>query len=353
MGRAVYIKLIITAFITSVAIGGFAALNFYIFKGLDPPREKILHIRPTPAPTAGLFILGNSLYMTGAMLLIWLINIGILLVKKRIIRYVISFLIAGLLLGYTSKGPPRVGTAHQHATPTYKARNDAGQVAIMTAVVLNTIVLAILELILVQHHKAEVELENTRLTMSHLLARHQHLQHQLHPHFLFNSLNTLKTLIRTSAGAAEDYLLRLSFFLRASLANNEQALIPLAEEWQLCCYFMDMQTIRYGDAFGYTQQIPAEVLQEVQVPAFSLQLLVENAVKHNAFTMENPLHVHIAYNDGCIVVQNNKQPKTFTEPSSRIGLKNLSERYRMLSGNDIEVIDDEHQFIVIIKALKK
>jgi LytS/YehU family sensor histidine kinase len=205
----------------------------------------------------------------------------------------------------------------------------------------------------VQHHKSEIELENTRLKMSHLLARHQHLQHQLQPHFLFNSLNTLKSLIRTSSGKAEEYLMHLSFFLRSSLAKNELALITLAEEWQLCNYYFEMQKIRYGNAFYYSMQIPDEALATVQVPAFSLQLLAENAIKHNALTIEKPLHIQIAYDGEYICVKNNKQAKAITEPASAIGLKNLSERYRMISGNDIEVIDAEHHFIVKIKALKK
>ena len=329
MGKTVYTKLIVTALVTSFAFGGFAALNFYIFRELiphAPTGNRIIYIRPengVPPPPhiragqpAGnfirppfpmsiatsreLFILKNSLFITGAMLLVWLINIVLLLVidrmhgksvKRKLLRYGGSYVLIGLLLtGLLYLGAPDqhfqkiIGTnmpVHLPPTPTYRLRFDWGQLPFMTAIVINTIVLAILELILVQNHKSEIELENTRLKMSNLLARHQHLQHQLQPHFLFNSLNTLKSLIRTSPAGAEDYLLRLSFFLRSSLTTNELGLIPLADEVQLCRYYLEMQKIRYGNAFNYVMEIPDEVITAAQVPALTLQLLVENAIKHN------------------------------------------------------------------------
>src|SRR5690606_29877221 len=108
--------------------------------------------------------------------------------------------------------------------------------------------------------------------------------------------------------------------------------------------------IRFGTAFSYAVKIPPDVVGSVSVPAFSLQLLIENAIKHNILTEENPLTLHIDYlPEGLIQVKNNKKLKNIREASSSIGLKNLAERYKMISGNDIKVIDDDTEFIVQIQ----
>jgi two-component system LytT family sensor kinase len=409
MGRPVYRKLIITAFVTSIAFGGFAMLNFYIFRELLPlPRngERIIYVQPGDGPAGRLlnhgplpersanqrlphkppafdqelFLFNNSMFVSVAMLVVWLLNIGILLIigkismrplLRRIIRYIASYMLIGIVIisiiypdtsirvlshnaGTPGLGGPVLVSPSPHPTPTYRYRTEKGQLPFMTAFVINTIVLAILELILLQDHKSRIELEYAQLKMSHLMARHQHLQHQLQPHFLFNSLSTLKSLIRVSAIGAEEYLLRLSFFLRSSLARNELALHSLAEELQLCMYYLEMQQIRYGNALRFHIQIPEQYIASLTVPAFSLQLLVENAIKHNSLTTERPLVIDISYHEErTIQVKNNKQIKLITEPSSSIGLKNLSERYKMISGDDILIESNEHYFIVTIKALKK
>lgn len=440
MGKSVYKKLILTAFVTSIAFGGFAALNYYIFRELNPipfnrkfvvmksekpgsekisPAGNIVKHRiklPEPSP------LSNSLFTTGGMLIVWLLNIGILILiektaitsqKRAVIRYITSYTVIILIIvTYTSlsrversfetlnpgesilsrpdslmlaeSGPLLTNSSHTlmigreisiASTPLKKqgstiidgpagtvvtAESDSklrvafagGPIPFMTAIIINTIVIAILELILLQHHKSQVDLENAQLKMNHLLARHQHLKHQLHPHFLFNSLNTLKSLIKKSPGEAERYLVKLSGFLRSSLTMNDLNIISLKDELQLSIDYMEMQKMRFGEAFNYIIDIPKTVLESVSVPAFSIQLLIENAIKHNVLTVEDPLFVSIDYNyEGYISVKNNKRLKNIHEPSSAIGLKNLSERYKMISGNDITIQEDENAFTVEIQVL--
>lgn len=438
MGKSVYKKLIITAFVTSIAFGGFAALNFYIFRELNPLpfNRKFIVIRsegadvnktssagwpkhnirlPAPSP------LNNSLFTTGGMLIVWLLNIGILLFiektnittqKRSLIRYISSYTIIiliivtytslnkvertftklnnisdpGPLLGsdslvFSGSGPSLIsdsghtvvsgsvsslipgpdpsllsgdgpGIISTRSDSSFRVGFSGGQIPFMTAIIVNTIVIAILELILLQHHKSQVDLENAQLKMNHLLARHQHLKHQLHPHFLFNSLNTLKSLIKKSPGEAELYLVKLSGFLRSSLTMNDLNIIALQDELQLCIDYMEMQKMRFGNAFNYTIEIPKTVLESVSVPAFSIQLLIENAIKHNVLTIEDPLTVSISYNyNGYIYVKNNKKLKNIHEPSSAIGLKNLSERYKMISGSDIMITENDKDFTVEIQVL--
>jgi two-component system, LytTR family, sensor kinase len=395
MGKPIYRKLIITALVTSMAFGGFLALNFYalrqwnvetlenkkmVVRGHGKPGSiKVYHPGAIPLNN-DLFILNNGLYTVSVLLLLWLLNISILLAAERtgwpartrtLLRYLASYAVIILLVilythiqspnqvypppyGVAARGGNRIVSSAPHLipTPTFRFRFEGGQISLMAAVVLNTIVLAILQLILVQHHKSQVELENTRLKMNDLLARHQHLKHQLHPHFLFNSLHTLKALIKKSPDTAEQYLVRLSVLMRSSLSRNELHLVSLAEELQLCIDYMEMQQIRFGKALHYEIQIPEPVRTLVTVPAFSLQLLAENALKHNTLTTNQPLTIVISYSeDGYITVTNNKQLKAVRESSTAIGLNNLSQRYILVSGHDIVVMDNENDFTVKLKAL--
>jgi len=114
-----------------------------------------------------------------------------------------------------------------------------------------------------------------------------------------------------------------------------------------------MQKIRYGEALQFYASIPEEIAQTGFVPVFSLQLLSENAIKHNALTNETPLQIKIEYNEGNITVSNNLRPKLTTETTTGLGLINLTERYKILSGDEIRIHTTAEQFSVRIKVLKK
>jgi LytS/YehU family sensor histidine kinase len=223
---------------------------------------------------------------------------------------------------------------------------------LIVALTNNTIVLVLMDLVILQRKSARIAVENSQLKMNHAIAQHQHLKHQLQPHFLFNSLNTLKTLIKKQRPEAQEYLVRLSDLLRASITSENKTTIPLEEELKLCVDYLEMQKVRFKDSFSYKIEIPANILTSGCLPIFSLQLLVENAIKHNAFTVEEPLIIKISYNqEDSIVVWNNKKQKQTLEPSSGIGLKNLSERYQVICGNGINVVESDLFFSVELKLL--
>ncbi|WP_169788189.1 sensor histidine kinase [Rufibacter tibetensis] len=223
---------------------------------------------------------------------------------------------------------------------------------LIVALTNNTIVLVLMDLVILQRKSAQIAVENSQLKMNHAIAQHQHLKHQLQPHFLFNSLNTLKTLIKKKRPEAEEYLVRLSDLLRASITSENKTTIPLEEELKLCVDYLEMQKVRFKDSFSYKIEIPPSLLTSSCLPIFSLQLLVENAIKHNAFTIEEPLSIQISYNNkDSIVVWNNRKPKQTLEPSSGIGLKNLSERYQVICGDGINVVEADHSFSVELKLL--
>ncbi len=198
-------------------------------------------------------------------------------------------------------------------------------------------------------NKMNLELENANLNVKVMEADFQRLNQQIQPHFLFNSLNTLKTLIRKQPENAEVYLKRLSDLLRASVTNNENNLSELKEELKLCIDYMEIQRVRFGEALQFVIDIPEEVCSGL-VPGFSVQSVLENAIKHNVFTKERPLLVSVKYKDGYLVVSNNKQKKMIAR-STGTGLKNLSERYRIISGDKIIIHDEEDIFSVTMKVM--
>lgn len=220
------------------------------------------------------------------------------------------------------------------------------------AISLNTVILILLDLLLLREKKTKVEIENARLKQKNSEALYQQLKQQIHPHFLFNSLNTLKALINKSPDAAEDYLVTLSDFLRMSVSAGNDHMVKTEDELKMCLDYLKMQKIRYGEALQFYADIPEEIAQTRFVPFFSLQLLSENAIKHNALTNETPLQIKMAYNEGWITVSNNIRPKLTTEATTGTGLINLADRYKILSGDEIQIHTTAEQFSVSIKVLK-
>jgi LytS/YehU family sensor histidine kinase len=224
---------------------------------------------------------------------------------------------------------------------------------VVMAISLNTVILILLDLLLLREKKTEIEIENARLKQKNSEALYQQLKQQIHPHFLFNSLNTLKALISKSPEVAEDYLITLSDFLRMSVSAGNDNIAKIEDELKMCLDYLKMQKIRYGEALQFYTDIPEEIAQTGFVPVFSLQLLSENAIKHNALTNESPLQIKIEYNAGSITVSNNLRPKLTTETITGTGLINLAERYKILSGDEIRIHTTAEQFSVSIKVLKK
>jgi two-component system LytT family sensor kinase len=217
---------------------------------------------------------------------------------------------------------------------------------------MNSVILMTIELVLSRYESARISLENAELKMLNLQARHEKLKLQLQPHFLFNSLNALKTLIRKDPVQAEGYLIRLSELLRFSITHNEQNLVLLREELKVSLSYLEMQQTRFQGCLSYTIDIPEEIPAMAKVPAFSLQLLLENAIKHNALTREDPLHIRIRYiSPGRILVENNLRPKAIPEAGTGLGLQNLSERYRMLAQEDIQILVRADTFEVYLALI--
>jgi LytS/YehU family sensor histidine kinase len=181
-------------------------------------------------------------------------------------------------------------------------------------------------------------------------ATYQQLKQQVNPHFLFNSLNTLKTLIRKQPDNAEIYLNKLSAFLRKSIEYDQMSVITLEEELNFCMNYIDLQKVRFGDALQFVMDISEEAKTGF-VPVFSVQQLLENAIKHNALTQESPLFICLKMSSNRLIVSNNIQEKITRDESTGIGLVNLTERYQLLSGDEVIITQADGAFSVSLKIL--
>lgn len=193
-------------------------------------------------------------------------------------------------------------------------------------------------------------LENEQLRTENLVNQYEALKSQLNPHMLFNSLNTLYSLIRESPDKAQNYLQELSRVMRYTLHNNQSHTVELKEEMSFVHSYIYLLQMRYEDNLSFDIDIPPALLSR-QVPLMAVQLLVENAVKHNEISNRNPLAIHICAEDDNLCVSNRLQPKLTESSHTCIGLANLSKRYRLLFGRDITIEENEKNFKVTLPLI--
>ncbi|GAB4052202.1 sensor histidine kinase [Spirosoma litoris] len=189
-------------------------------------------------------------------------------------------------------------------------------------------------------------LENEQLKQQNLQAQLDTLRAQLNPHFLFNSLNALSSLIREGGPKSQQYLAKLSQVLRYSLQVQQQSLVPFAEEMQFTSAYTFLLTIRFGDNLEIDNQLPTEA--PWKIPPMSLQLLIENAVKHNVVSNSRPLAISLTVDAAgqYIVVRNACQPKLASSDGMGSGLSNLDSRFRLLTGKSIQIVRTDDAFSV-------
>ncbi len=194
----------------------------------------------------------------------------------------------------------------------------------------------------------KIKLEIEHLKQDNLSARLGSLKQQISPHFLFNSLNTLKTL--TEEENVKNYVVQLSNVYRYLLHHSERHLALIEEELNFVkSYFYILQE-RFEDALLIDIKVSPETLK-CSIPPLSLQILVENSIKHNVISLNKPLTISIFNENGYLVVQNNLQPKKSVEESTGIGLKNIISRYALLADKSVEISQTSHTFTVKLPLL--
>ncbi len=181
--------------------------------------------------------------------------------------------------------------------------------------------------------------------------QYETLKSQVNPHFLFNSLNTLISVIETeSREEASHFAQQLSDFFRSTLSLRERDFITLKEEMDMAQAFIQILVKRFGNRIKINTETEKTALEKKILP-MALQMLIENALKHNAATSEQPLKINIRSEEGCVLVTNNINPKKNPEVSTQTGLQNIINRYRHYGREDVEVINDGKVFKVKLPLL--
>jgi LytS/YehU family sensor histidine kinase len=183
-----------------------------------------------------------------------------------------------------------------------------------------------------------------------LIFQNETLKSQVNPHFLFNSLNTVSSLIQTHPDKAEQFINNLSSVYRYILENGQKDKVAIQSELDLVNRYFDLHRVR--DEEKIMLSIDYSDADSYQILPVSLQILLENAIKHNIATRENPLEISICFEGQYIVVKNNLQRKATQLKSTGIGLKNLAERVRFISGKDLIIEETDKSFTVKIPLLK-
>lgn len=217
--------------------------------------------------------------------------------------------------------------------------------------VLMVVLFFIARVLRLQTDQQESKLENERLKQQNLQNELAALKNQIDPHFLFNSLNSLTSLIRDNKPATQ-FVNKLSHMYRYILQSGDSNLVTVREELKYLESYAYLIETRYRDRFKLDIEIEKQYMDE-KLPPLALQLLVENAVKHNEISATNPLKVNIFEKSGSIFVENKIRPRTNLADGTKNGLVNLKKRYSLLLKQDLIIRKDNDIFSIELPLTKE
>ena len=215
--------------------------------------------------------------------------------------------------------------------------------SIIISVLFNCFAVLLIEFYVNNRNRHELQKEYIKM-------QYRQLKSQINPHFLFNSLNVLVSLINKDADRASEYVKKLSEVYRYVLTYDTKDLVTIREELDFIKNYMEILILRFGKGLSFRTEVGDDCLS-CCIPPMTLQLLVENAVKHNIITPSCPLVIQIYTDNGVLCVSNNVNPRNGVESSNGIGLKNLNEKYRFLANKGIGVSVGESVYIVKLPVI--
>jgi two-component system, LytTR family, sensor kinase len=328
INNALQQKLVKTALVVSPILALYGISPIYFFK-----------------PVANTIIIGIYFSILLLSLLFWCIDVAVFKIAYKLhiaYRFLLSY--AATLIAYaiftTTITRPKLPITLGASIPAYP---------ILFILAINTIILFIITTLILSDAKKNAQQEIERLHVNNLKAQQHILMQKLQPHFLFNALSILKSLMRENIDEAEDYSIRLSNFLRYSVDSNADAIVDIKEEVQFAENYVALQSVRFDKSVQICFNLNNSCLNK-KIPTYAIQTLIENAIKHNKFDDNNPLKVNIYNNEDVVIVTNNKQTTT-TPNNTGTGLKNLNERYWLAAKQQIVIEDNQNTFTVYLKLI--
>jgi hypothetical protein len=228
----------------------------------------------------------------------------------------------------------------------------AGKLVILFAFRINLFLNCIHAIIFLLRRYRQKEHEADELRAISNQASLQAIKNQVNPHFLFNNLNVLSALVMQKNEEANTFIEKFSTVYRYILKSQEKSLVTVAEELEFIQPYLYLLEKRFGDGLKVQMDIPRNHLQDLIVPV-ALQMLIENAIKHNIVSSRKPLVVRIFVDPAAnLVVYNTFQPRLEKEPSTQVGLNNINQRLKMLTGQELLIHSDADTFSVGIPLIK-
>lgn len=198
----------------------------------------------------------------------------------------------------------------------------------------------------------EAAMNVERLKTENIKSKFESLRNQVNPHFLFNSLNALTSLVYDDQTKAVKFIQKLSDVYRYVLDHQNDEIVSLEKELKFLESFIYLNKIRFGENLHAELPDIGEVDDTMSIPPVVLQILVENSLKHNEASSDRPLKISIRLENDRVVVENIKNPLTFMPESKGMGLENIKMRYEILSDEQVEISDTKESFKVSVPILK-
>lgn len=289
-------------------------------------------------------------YFVLSLILLWVINSKGHDISERsfLLRSVICILIA--CATYFISPVPLMHSGE--VIPAYKSHQIVDFVVVLKSSFMLAIVILYSRIRTLIYREQQISLENEKLRSENLTTKYNMLASQINPHFLFNSLSSLSMLVRErDEERALNYIDQLSYTFRYLSQNGANStFVPLKEEIKFAEAYCYLFKIRYADKITFDFDIE-EQYNDYQLPPISLQPLIGNTVRHNTISSKKRLQVRIYTEDGYLIVANEKQPMLEPNPGTGVGLSNLNSRYQLLMEREIEIIDNDKEFVVRLPLL--
>ncbi|MBO3700860.1 sensor histidine kinase [Roseivirga sp. E12] len=267
-------------------------------------------------------------------------------VRKRVITQVILVTIIGVVLFDLA-----FIVLNWMENQWFNKNNPLAYVHLVSSTLMGLILISLINSLQVafelNHYRQSAQIQSERLQVENVQSQLENLKQQIDPHFLFNNFSTLYSLIHEDQAKAGQYLLRLSEVYRGVLSTTQKEMISLADELNLLDPYIDLLIMRYGASLKIEKKIEEVELNNF-IPTMALQMLVENAIKHNVIDHNSPLELEVTVSQGVATVSNRIRRKNIRPDGENIGLSNLSRRSVLLTGKDINISQNHGTFSVSI-----